>query len=325
MKAEKPSESFKPGPGVEISAVIVNYNGSEFLPDNLETLKAQKPGFQRILVVDNASTDNSRDLLASRPGIDTLLLEKNIGYAAAANRGISMCGTSLVLVANADIRMEPGFVSAIQDHLEEYPETGLISPLLLRFDGKTVDSAGQECSPAFYPREKGYNQPLDKVQIKAGPVFSVCGAATVINRRAFSGIVADNAFYDEDFFMFWEDFDLGWLAREADIPVYFNPRARVHHFRSATLQGGFMRRVALALARPPRLRFHLVKNRYLTLIKHFRWRRHWSHIPAIMIKDLVWVGLLTISTPQIIIWLTKAGPQFQRAWRKRRNAPDLRK
>lgn len=310
---------------MEISAVIVNYNGSEFLPANLESLKSQNPGFRRILVVDNASTDNSRELLASWPEIDTCFLNENIGYAAAANRGISLCETALVLVANADIRMEPGFVSAIQDHMAEYPGTGLISPLLLRFDGRTVDSAGQECSPAFYPREIGYNQSLERVQIKAGPVFSVCGAATVINRRAFSGIIADNAFYDEDFFMFWEDFDLGWTATEAAVPVYFNPRARVRHFRSATLQSGFMRRFALALARPPKLRFHLVKNRYLTLIKHFRWRKHWMHIPAIIIKDLVWVGLLTISTPQIIIWLIQAGPRFQRAWRKRRDAPDLRK
>jgi len=308
---------------VDISAVIISFNSLDFLAENLDSLQSQIPAFQRVVVVDNHSQDGSANLLKARTGIDAMLLNENIGYAAAANLGISRCESQLVLVANADIRLEPGFLRAVREHMRENPDTGLLSPLILRFDGITVDSAGQECSSALHPRERGYGQPLSKVKPRGGSVFSVCGAATVINRSAFSGVIAGNRYYDEDFFMFWEDFDLGWTASQAGIPVRFSPDARVRHFRSATLKPGFRRRIALALARPPRLRYHLIKNRYLTLIKHFHLRRHWRHLPAVFFRDLVWVGLLTITTPRTIIWLLRSGPVFRRALQKRRSAPKL--
>jgi len=307
---------------VDISAVVVSFNSRDFLSDNLDTLQAQSPPFSHIIVVDNHSTDGSREIIPNRPGIEACLLEANIGYAAAANLGIARCESQLVLVANADIRLEQEFTRAVLNHMERYPDTGLLSPLILRFDGVTVDSAGQDCSLAFYPRERGYGKPLSRVNIEAGQVFSVCGAATVINRRAFKKVVKDNRYYDEDFFMFWEDFDLGWTAAEVGIPVRVEPHARVYHFRSATLETGFRRRIALSLARPPRLRYLLVKNRYLTLIKHFRWRRHWRRLPAILLRDFLWTGILTITDPRIIIRLLRSGPQFRRARKKRRAISD---
>ncbi|MBN1196257.1 MAG: glycosyltransferase family 2 protein [Candidatus Aminicenantes bacterium] len=307
---------------MDISAVVVSFNSRNFLADNLDSLQAQSPPFSRIIVVDNHSTDGSREMLANRPGVEAILLDSNIGYAAAANTGIARCDSQLVLVANADIRLETGFSRAVLNHMGRYPDTGLLSPLILRFDGVTVDSAGQECTSALYPRERGYGKPLSRINPRAGKVFSVCGAATVINQRAFAAIVKDHRYYDEDFFMFWEDFDLGWTATEAGICVRFDPDVRVLHFRSATLKAGFRRRIALSLARPSRLRFHLVKNRYLTLAKHFRWRRHWRRIPAVILRDLFWTGLLTITDPRIIIWLLRSGPQLCRARRKRREISD---
>jgi len=307
---------------VDISAVVVSFNSLDFLSANLDSLQAQNPPFSRIIVVDNLSTDGSGEFICNRPGVEACLLKENIGYAAAANLGIARCDSQLVLVANADIRLETGFNRAVLNHMDRNPDTGLISPLILRFDGVTVDSAGQECSLALYPRERGYGKPLNRVKIAPGPVFSACGAATVINRRAFEKRVKDNRYYDEDFFMFWEDFDLGWTATEAGIPVRFEPDARVRHYRSATLKAGFRRRIALSLARPPRLRFHLVKNRYLTLAKHFRWRRHWRRLPVVLLRDLFWAGILTITDPRIIIWLLRSGPLIRRARRNRRETPD---
>jgi len=306
---------------VDISAVVISYNSLTFLAENLDSLQAQNPPFSSIVIVDNGSTDGSARFLQKRSGIDACLLDKNIGYAAAANLGIARSRAQLVLVANADIVLDGGFTRAVHDYMERNPDTGLLSPLILRFDGVTVDSAGQQYSWSLHPRERGYGKPLAKMALEAGPVFSVCGAATVINRNAFDGVVCDDRFYDEDFFMFWEDFDLGWTAAEAGIPVRFLPQARVRHFRSATLKAGLRRRIALSLARPPRLRYHLVKNRLLTLIKHFRWRRHWFRLPAILLRDFCWGGVLTITNPRIIIWLLGSGPLFRRAWRKRKKIP----
>ncbi|MBN2346539.1 MAG: hypothetical protein JXO51_09110, partial [Candidatus Aminicenantes bacterium] len=116
----------------------------------------------------------------------------------------------------------------------------------------------------------------------------------------------------------WEDFDIGWRAQLLGLKVYFTPRAVAYHFRSATLARTWWARFSLALARPATLRFHLLKNRYLTLIKNFRWRRNGWVLPCVLLKDALWVGALTIRSPKIIIALVRSGDAFRRAWKKRR-------
>ncbi len=196
-------------------------------------------------------------------------------------------------------------------------KAGLLSPLILRFDRETIDSAGQLCSLALYPREAGSNRKLSRVRPLAGEVFSVCGAATVFSRDALEKLKIGNQYYDEDFFMFWEDFDIGWRARLLGLKTFFLPQALVYHFRSATLKRTWWSRFSLALARPAPLRFHLVKNRYLTLIKNFRFARNGWSLPFVVAKDLLWVGALTIRSPKIIIALVRSRNIFKLALAKR--------
>jgi GT2 family glycosyltransferase len=117
--------------------------------------------------------------------------------------------------------------------------------------------------------------------------------------------------------MFWEDFDIGWRARLLGLKTFFSPGPVVYHFRSATLKKTWWSRFSLALARPAPLRFHLVKNRYLTLIKNFRFAQFWWAIPFIVGKDMLWIGALTIRSPKIIIALAGSLDVFKRAWKKR--------
>jgi GT2 family glycosyltransferase len=146
----------------------------------------------------------------------------------------------------------------------------------------------------------------------------VCGAATVFNQRALEQLKIDSEYYDEDFFMFWEDFDIGWRGNLLGLKILFYPGAVVYHYRSGTLKKNFFSRFSLALARPSFIKYHLIKNRYLTLIKNFRFKKNYWSIPFIFLKDIVWVTLLTISSPKIIIPLMKSGKYIKRAIRKRR-------
>lgn len=302
---------------MDISAVVVSFNSERFLERNFRSLFGQTVPFQRVIVVDNASRDGSRAVMASFPGLEKVLLPENIGYAAAANLGIGRSDSEVVLVANADIFLDPEFNRRVLEFFAASPQAGLLSPLILRFDGKTIDSAGQACSWALYPREIGYDRPLGSMAIAEREVFSVCGAATVFSRRALEKLKIGDEYYDEDFFMFWEDFDIGWRANLLGVKVFFVPGAVAYHFRSGTLAGSGWARFSLALARPAPLRFHLLKNRYLTLIKNFRLARSWWALPFVVLKDLLWVGALTIRSPKIIIALARSGAVFKRAREKR--------
>lgn len=307
---------------MDICAVVVSFDSDRFLERNFQSLFQQTVAFKQVIVVDNASRDGSRAAIASFPELEKILLTENIGYAAAANLGIGRTDSELVLVANADIFLDPEFNRRVLEFFVARPQTGLLSPLLLRFDGKTIDSAGQACSWALYPREIGYDLPVGRTALEASEVFSVCGAATVFSRQALEKLKLGSEYYDEDFFMFWEDFDIGWRANLLGLKVFFAPKAVAYHFRSGTLAKTGWSRFSLALARPASLRFHLVKNRYLTLIKNFRLARSWWTLPFVLIKDLLWVGALTIRSPKIIIALARSGALFKRAWGKRKLIKD---
>ncbi len=303
---------------MDISAVVVSFNSGKYLERNFHSLFRQSVPFRRVVVVDNASQDASRDVMAAFPGLDAVMLEENVGYAAAANLGIDRTESGLVLVANADIFLDDEFNRRVLEFFARRPQAGLLSPLILRFDRATIDSAGQERSLALYPREAGYGRPLAGAALAEREVFSVCGAATVFSRPALERLRIAGEYYDSDFFMFWEDFDIGWRARLLGLKAYFTPAAIAYHFRSATLPRSRWSRFSLALARPAPLRAHLLKNRYLTLIKNFRWRRDWARAPIALLKDLLWAGALTIRSPKIIIALVRSRRVFKNAWEKRK-------
>jgi GT2 family glycosyltransferase len=303
---------------VDISAVVVSYNSGKFLKQNFDSLFRQTIAFKQVIVVDNCSSDESAAVIAAFPRLEKITVATNSGFAAAANLGIGNANSDLVLVANADIYLADDFNHQVLHYFAGHPQVSMLSPLLLRFDRQTVDSAGQTYSPALYPREIGYNQQRTKIRLNEKEVFSVCGAATVFSRKALEKLKIGAEYYDEDFFMFWEDFDIGWRANLFGLKTFFVPQAVAYHFRSGTLKKNRLSRFSLALARPPLLRYHLIKNRYLTLIKNFRFAQFWWTLPFILIKDLLWVCALTIAAPKIIIALANSKEIFQRAFKKRR-------
>jgi len=304
---------------VNISVVIVSYNSEKFLERNLQSLVSQTVKFKQIVVVDNHSTDNSlRVIEVFKNDVDIIKLSFNSGYAKAANLGIKNTDSHLLLVANSDIILEENFNAAVLEKFQENKDIAILSPLILRFDRKTVDSAGQACSLALYPSEIGFNRDIDHTPVEERPVFSVCGAASVFSRQALERLKINDEYYDEDFFIFWEDFDIGWRAHLLGLKTVFYPKAVVYHYRSGTLKQNFLSRFSLALARPAAIKYHLVKNRYLTLIKNFRFKQNFKSIPFVFFKDIIWVNLLTFGSPKIIIPLMKSGKYIKKAFKKRK-------
>jgi GT2 family glycosyltransferase len=303
---------------LDITGIIVNYNGGNFLKKNLDSLINQTVNFKEIIVIDNNSNDDSREILDGYGQIKKIYLNYNSGYASGANRGIKNTSADLILIANADIYLEKNFNNLVIQKFSELKDIDLLSPLILRFDRDTVDSAGQTYSISLYPKDIGYNKTIKKVEIKEGPVFSVCGAATVFRKKSLEKLKIDGDYYDEDFFAFWEDFDIGWRANLLGSKPYFFPKAIAYHYRSATLKKNIFSRFSLSLSRSPEIKYHLIKNRYLTLIKNFRWKHFWWTIPFIIAKDTIWIGLLTLSSPKIIIKLLKSSHYFSKAIKKRK-------
>lgn len=302
---------------LSISLIIIGYNSTDFIEDCLKTAVKQTDSFDNILVVDNNSSDDTVEKCKKFSDVNCISLNYNSGYSKAANMGIDSVETDLCVIANSDVKFDKDFVKNTVKYFEENQSVDILSPLLIRFDEKTVDSAGQESSLSLFPKEIGYNKKLKDLVLIKKDVFSVCGAATVFKRKSLLRLKIDNEYYDEDFFMFWEDFDIGWRANQMGMKTVFYPKSIVYHYRSGTLKKNFFSKFALSLSRPSDIKYHLIKNRYLTLIKNFRFKKFWFNIPFILIKDFIWVGALTISSPKIIIRLIKSVPLIFKAFGKR--------
>lgn len=303
---------------MNISAVIINYNSEKFIKDNLNSLQKQTYKFKQIIVIDNNSYDSSLKIINKFDNIEKVLLNHNAGYAKAANIGIKKSNSDLILIANSDIILDSNFNYFVINKFEENKEISLLSPLILRFDKITIDSAGQTYSKSLYPTEIGYNKNINKVDVRQKKVFSVCGAATVFSKKSLEKLKIFNEYYDEDFFIFWEDFDIGWRANIYKLNSIFFPKAIVYHYRGGTLKKNILSRFSLSIGRSSEIKYHIIKNRYLTLIKNFRLKKFWWAIPFIFFKDILWVSILTLSSPKIIIKLIMSGKYLKNAIKKRK-------
>ncbi len=221
-------------PGV--AAVVVNHEAGDSLLACVASLRAE--GVAEVTVVDNASSDGSPQALMSVDGeVRLVQTGMNLGYGAAANRGIGASASELVLVSNPDVAVHRGALAALVDVLEADPALAVAGPRILEADGtrypsarrfpSLVDAAGHallgDVAPTnpFTRRYRMGDLDADRVT----EVDWVSGACFLARRRALEELHG----FDESYFMYAEDADLCWRARRAGWGVVFVPDAVVTH------------------------------------------------------------------------------------------------
>src|SRR5262245_29589418 len=118
----------------QFAVIIVNYNTREHLRACLSTVISEAPS--DIIVVDNASSDQSAEMVATYyPEVLLQLNKKNLGYGAAANQAVARCHTEYVLLLNADTLLKPGTLLVLKQHLDQNPPAAIVGPRLEDPDG----------------------------------------------------------------------------------------------------------------------------------------------------------------------------------------------
>ena len=206
----------------DVAAVVVAFNSAAVLPACLQSLRAE--GLERILVVDNASSDETR-AIAKAAGAELLENARNEGFGRAANRGIEAAGDADALLVNPDILVSPGALAALRRAAARYPEAGLLAPRLLEEDGRVFFQAQSFLSP-YLPNPKG---------VKWQPDGDCCapflsGAALLIRRAAWRVVGG----FDREIFLFYEDDDLCRRFAEAGWPLIHVQEAEMRHARGAS-------------------------------------------------------------------------------------------
>ena len=309
-----------PTPG-RVSVVIVSWNSGRFLPGCLDSLSKQTLPPYEVVVVDNGSTDSSVEIVGRHaPSATVIPLGENTGYCRANNEGFARSRGDAVLFLNPDVVLDPAFLAEAIRPFDSDERIGSVSGKLLRFDAETLDSAGQCLSRSRRIVERGYGRPDEGQFERGGYIFSVCGAAALYRRLALEDVTDGQELFDTDFFTFSEDIDLGWRARNAGWRAWYEPRAVGRHFRGGTAAaaGVFSSRAAM-LRRPAELRYHILKNRYLMLIKNDRPAHILRDLRFIAPREVALAALAVASGPRVLGRLTLCGALLGRALRKRRD------
>ena len=233
------------GPSRSWAAVVVNYEAGPLLVRCVESLLADRSagGAPDVVVVDNGSRDGSvAALRAAVPTARIVDAGTNLGYAAAANRGIAATHTAVVAVCNPDARVEVGTAQALVDRLEKEPDLGAVGPAVFEPDGSRYPSARQVPSIRdavghgllgwLWPRNpftRRYRQ-LDADPDQPRDVDWVSGAAVWLRRAALDTVDG----WDERYFMYVEDVDLCWRLRRAGWRIAYEPAGSVVHVQGAS-------------------------------------------------------------------------------------------
>lgn len=199
-----------------VDVVVVTWNGRDVLASCLEHLAAQREP-HRTIVVDNASSDGTAELMRERfPDVDHLELPENRGFGAAVNAGVAAGDGEAIVLVNNDVDVDPGFLAALVVPLRTDPEVGMVAGMTLMPGRERVDAFGIELDAglAAYNRLRGAAPEAAGAGVLAGP----SGGAAAYRRTAFEQVGG----FDETLIAYGEDVDLalrlrvaGWSAAEA--------------------------------------------------------------------------------------------------------------
>lgn len=216
-----------PNASPRVSVVIPNYNGARWLPGCLDALAHQSFQEFEVLVVDNGSTDDSVGLLREKHSdVRVISLDRPAGFAAAVNAGIGETRGEYVALLNNDTVARPGWLSALVATLDEAPPdvAAVSSKMLMLDDPSRIDDAGDTLSWSGGAAKIGHGEPAHTIT-EPYEVFSVCAGAALY-RLSFLDAVEG---FDERFFAYLEDVDVGLRGRLLGYRYVFEPRAEVLH------------------------------------------------------------------------------------------------
>jgi GT2 family glycosyltransferase len=270
-----------------VSVTIVTYNSGRFIRRCLESVLEQKYSGKEVIVIDNASTDGTTDILEQFEDRCAIVYnDENIGFAAAQNQAIAMSSGDWVLTLNPDVLLLPGFIQSLVEATRIDSGVGTVCGKLLTIlsnfdlpDKPLVDSTGIYFTPMLRHLDRGSQEVDNGHYLKHEYVFGATAAAALYRRAMIDDVAVDGEFFDPDFFVYREDADVAWRAQLLGWRCIYTPHARGYHVRNV-LPGN---RRAL----PPAINMHSVKNRFLMRIKNITgniYRQNWL---SITFRDVV--------------------------------------
>lgn len=214
-----------------VSVIIVNYNGGAFIVDCLKSLERQRFKDFEILIIDNASTDNSQDEIRwflkgdSLGSITQLIpLETNVGFGGGNSEALKLAGGKYVALLNNDTVPDKDWLGELVKVMDSDSTVGICASKLIVYGTDIIDSAGDGFSAALRGFKRGEGGKASLFN-KEEYTFGACAGAALYRRK----MIEEIGFLDEDFFLIQEDTDLNLRVQLHGWKVLYVPTAVVYH------------------------------------------------------------------------------------------------
>jgi GT2 family glycosyltransferase len=240
-----------------VSVIIPSWNGSAYLRPCLDGLAGQGSANLEVIVVDNASTDDSADMVSRQfPQARLIVNPRNLGFAGGCNVGLREAAGDILILLNQDAVVQPGWLEALTSAFDD-DRTGVAGAKILEPDGRTLSHAGGYLElPVAMGRHIGAGEVDSGQHDEAADVDYVTGASLAVRKDVLDRIgLLDERFYPA----FYEDVDLCVRVRNAGRRVVYVPKAVVVHDEASSTRQHW----------PSRHYFHY-RNRILFVLKHQR-------------------------------------------------------
>ncbi|MGN6186934.1 MAG: glycosyltransferase family 2 protein [Thermoanaerobaculia bacterium] len=284
-----------------MTIVLVTWNSARYLPRCIEGILQQTHRDYELIVVDNASSDDSVALVAPHAA-HVLRNDSNRGFSAAVNQAIAIASGELVLLLNPDCHLTAEYVQRVATMFDD-ASVGSATGMLLRARGFAIEPANEVDSMGMRMTRSGRHLDIHEgPRDRAFEVFGVSGAAAMHRLAFLRDVAIDGEACDEDFFAYREDADLAWRGRLFGWRAMCEPRAIAYHVRRVTPEA---RREL-----PADVNMHSVKNRFLLRLKNEGLYLSLRNAPFELARDLVVIiAALTIERTSL--------PAFGWLWRNR--------
>lgn len=301
-----------------VSVTLVTYNSGRFIKRCLESVLAQRYTNKEIIVIDNASTDGTVDILEQfEDRCQIYYNDENLGFAAAQNQAIGLSNGEWVLTLNPDVLLLPNFISSMVEAGQMDPKIGTVCGKLLAIsatfdlpDKAMIDSTGIFFTPMLRHLDRGSQEADNGHYAQHEYVFGATAAAALYRREMIDDVSIFGEFFDSDFFTYREDADVAWRAQLMGWHCVYTPTARGYHVR-AVLPGN---RRAL----PAAINMHSVKNRFLMRIKNITGPLYRENFFSICWRDLIVVTCCVIYEHGSLKAFTYLAKNWPRMVEKRR-------
>jgi len=244
-----------------ISVIVVNWNRKDLLRACLGSLARQTGAKFETIVVDNGSSDGSAEVAESEFGARVIRNQQNLGFCAANNQGIAAARGDFVALLNNDAEAEPGWLAALHGVCMRAPDVGMAaSKVLVWEEPGRIDKVGHLIFPDGQNKGRGSGAKDSGQYDREEEVLWPDGCAALYRKEMLDQIGG----FDEDFFAYGDDAELGLRARIAGWKCLYTPEAVVRHHRGSTLGKDSERRLEL-----------IERNRLLLALKLFPWSLLW--------------------------------------------------